>query len=144
MKIAKYLPKVLIIGLLLGGIGVVANNIFSSTENTSHVDVKMPSSFSAKAMEGRIAFTKNCQTCHGENGSGSDKGPPLIHDIYNPGHHGDEAFYRAASGGVTRHHWSFGNMPAQPQVSRADMESIIKYVREIQVQNGIKFKPHNM
>ena len=63
--------------------------------------------------------------------------PPLIHKIYEPSHHADEAFQRAAANGVLAHHWSFGDMPAQPQVTRADMASIIAYVREVQRANGI-------
>jgi hypothetical protein len=38
---------------------------------------------------------------------------------------------------VTQHHWSFGNMSAQPQVGERSMQQIIVFVRELQVANGI-------
>ncbi|RLA39089.1 MAG: cytochrome c, partial [Gammaproteobacteria bacterium] len=56
-------------------------------------------------------FQTFCSECHGEWAEGSDKGPPLLHPYYKSSHHSDDAFYRAASQGVTAHHWRFGNMP---------------------------------
>ncbi|GGF68589.1 MAG: cytochrome c [Terasakiella sp.] len=144
MNFSQQIPKILIFGLLLSGIGVVVNNMMSGSSNAAIVDVKMPAKLSAKAVNGKRTFSKNCESCHGENGSGSEQGPPLIHDIYNPGHHGDESFYRAAVSGVTSHHWNYGNMPAQPQVSQYDMENIINFIREVQSQNGIRYKAHGM
>lgn len=67
-----------------------------------------------------------------------------MHDIYNPGHHADEAFLRAARNGVQQHHWRFGDMPPQPQVSDEQLVQIVRYVRELQQANGIRFKPHRM
>ncbi|PHS26091.1 MAG: cytochrome C [Robiginitomaculum sp.] len=99
---------------------------------------------SALAIEGHETFKKNCARCHGEYATGTNSGPPLIHDIYNPGHHGDGAFYRAVRQGSPQHHWNFGNMPPQPQVSDAEIASIIRYIRETQVANGIVYKKHVM
>ena len=144
MDIAKHIPKILIVGILIGGVGVIVNNVISGDGNAAVVDVSMPNTLSPVAQKGQKAFAANCAACHGENGSGSDKGPPLIHDIYNPGHHADEAFFRAAESGVQRHHWNFGNMPAQPQVSKKDVEDIVAFIREVQSRNGIHYKPHNM
>ncbi len=39
------------------------------------------------------------------------KVPRLVHKIYEPNHHADFAFQRAAAQGVKAHHWKFGNMP---------------------------------
>jgi mono/diheme cytochrome c family protein len=89
------------------------------------------------ALEGKVEFDANCASCHGENALGTDKGPPLIHVIYEPGHHGDESFQRAAANGVSQHHWPFGDMPAQPQVTREQVEEIVRYIREVQLANGI-------
>ena len=75
--------------------------------------------------------------CHGPNAAGTKLGPPLIHDIYEPGHHSDQAFYLAAATGVRAHHWPYGDMPAQPQVSEAEVGLIIRYIRELQEANGI-------
>ncbi len=96
------------------------------------------------ASRGKTAFDANCAACHGANGSGSEKGPPLVHDTYNPGHHPDEAFLSAAMRGVRQHHWRFGNMPPQPQVSDEELAAIVRYVREVQETNGIFYRPHIM
>ena len=107
------------------------------------VSVKVPN-LSSLALSGKSAFDANCAACHGPNASGTDHGPPLVHDIYNPGHHADEAFYRAAQRGVRRHHWRYGDMPPQLQVSREQMAAVVRYVRELQVANGVTYRPHRM
>ncbi len=86
---------------------------------------------------GMVAFDKNCAQCHGQNGSGSDKGPPLIHRVYHPGHHGDAAVALAVRIGVRQHHWRFGDMPAQPNVTEEQVAAIVRFVREVQIANGI-------
>ncbi|VAV94083.1 Cytochrome c family protein [hydrothermal vent metagenome] len=106
-------------------------------------DIKIPK-LSLTAKKGKLAFENNCISCHGENAAGTDNGPPLVHDIYNPGHHADMAFYRAAKMGTKQHHWTFGDMPSQNQVSKNDVTRIIKYIRELQEANGIVFKEHRM
>ena len=70
--------------------------------------------------------------------------PPFVHDIYNPGHHADPAFFAAAKFGVRQHHWPYGNMPPQLQVSDDQVAAIVRYVREVQLVNGIKYQPHHM
>lgn len=107
------------------------------------VSVKVPV-LSAVALQGKAAFDANCAPCHGANAAGTDKGPPFIHDIYNPGHHADGAFFLAAKLGVRQHHWRFGDMPPQPQVSEAQLAAIVQYVRELQAANGITYRPHRM
>ncbi len=105
--------------------------------------VRVPE-LSRVAVAGQKAFDGTCAACHGARGSGTDKGPPLIHDFYNPGHHPDGAFYAAAGRGVRQHHWRFGNMPAQSRVSNSEMTAIIRYVRELQRANGITYREHRM
>lgn len=107
------------------------------------VNVRVPV-LSDVAARGKIAFDANCAACHGTNASGTDQGPPLVHDIYNPGHHADGAFFLAAKLGVRQHHWPFGNMPPQPQVTEQQVAAIVRYVRELQVANGITHRPHRM
>ena len=111
---------------------------------TAHRVVQVPQSLSLTAQKGLIAFNANCAKCHGQNAAGTDQGPPFIHNIYNPGHHADEAFFLAAQNGVRAHHWPFGNMPPQPQVSPGDIAAIIAFVRELQAANGITAQPHAM
>lgn len=57
--------------------------------------------------------------------------------IYEPGHHADGAFFLAAARGVRQHHWSFGDMPAVPDVTPQEVAAIIAYVRALQRANGI-------
>lgn len=90
------------------------------------------------AQSGKIAFGKNCSACHGENLSGTEFGPPLIHQLYVPGHHPDTAIASAAKNGVTSHHWRFGNMPPVVGITDANLRWITTYIREMQVANGIK------
>ncbi len=90
------------------------------------------------AGEGAELFVKACAICHGRNASGSERGPPLVHRIYEPSHHGDDSFYRAAEQGVQAHHWSFGNMPPATGVSTQELAKIIAYVRALQVAIGIR------
>lgn len=102
------------------------------------VSIALPSSYSDSAIVGKRVFDAKCATCHGENAVGqSDVAPPLIHPIYEPGHHGDEAFQRAAAMGARAHHWPFGDMPPVDGVSRADIANVVAYIREIQRANGI-------
>jgi hypothetical protein len=35
-------------------------------------------------------------------------------------------------------------MPPQPQVTGKEMATIIQYVRELQLANGITYRPHRM
>lgn len=92
---------------------------------------------SAEAVAGRLKFEANCMRCHGKNAAGTDKGPPLIHKIYEPSHHSDMSFYRAAKNGVRAHHWLFGDMPPVAGAKEQDVTEIIRYVRELQRANGI-------
>ncbi len=89
------------------------------------------------AQEGEAVYSRTCVLCHGAGAMGSDTGPPLIHRLYNPGHHPDISFRNAVRDGVIAHHWEFGHMPAQPNVSDEDVEKIICYIRELQIAGGI-------
>jgi mono/diheme cytochrome c family protein len=92
---------------------------------------------SPEAKAGEIAFTTYCIECHGKNAAGTDKGPPLVNQIYGPLHHGDFSFVRAVTLGVPQHHWLFGSMPPMPQVERSQVDRITVYIRELQRANGI-------
>jgi mono/diheme cytochrome c family protein len=91
----------------------------------------------ADLQPGQAKFTAHCAACHGPQGTGTQQGPPLVHKIYEPNHHGDAAFQRAAGLGVKAHHWQFGDMPKIDAVTPADIEDIIRYVRWLQRQAGI-------
>lgn len=141
---SRYLPKLAVVVFVVGGAAVVVSKFIGDDAATKVVDVTLPPALSVKAQRGAKAFADNCAACHGDRGSGSDKGPPLIHNIYNPGHHGDEAFYLAMQRGVRQHHWPYGNMPPQTQVNTAMAGHVIAYIREVQVANGIVYQQHRM
>lgn len=94
--------------------------------------------FSPDGAIGEIAFVQGCATCHGINAAGTDNGPPLVHNLYRPGHHPDESVARAVRRGVPAHHWRFGDMPVLGNVSDADIALITQYLRELQRANGIR------
>lgn len=133
---------IVVIAFFLGGAALFGSQFVTPSSGTA-VDINLPK-LSALALRGKVAFDENCVSCHGENGAGSDQGPPLVHGIYNPGHHADPAFYLAARRGVPRHHWNFGNMPPLPEITQKTMTEIIRYVRELQRANGIFYRPHQM
>jgi cytochrome c len=87
--------------------------------------------------KGEALFTNNCAACHGVGGKGTKQGPSFLDKIYEPNHHADIAFYRAAEMGVRAHHWKFGDMPKIPGATKDDMAHIIAYIRWLQKQAGI-------
>jgi mono/diheme cytochrome c family protein len=91
----------------------------------------------AEFQAGETAFNANCAACHGKQAVGTDHGPPFVNKIYEPNHHGDQAFQLAAANGVKAHHWEFGNMPKVEGVTPGDVDQIVKYVRWLQKQAGI-------
>ena len=87
---------------------------------------------SQKAQIGEQAFEVSCVSCHGKNAAGvGGVAPPLVHAIYEPGHHGDESFQRSAAVGVCAHHWPFGIMPAVEGVTRGNIKMVTAYIREL-------------
>lgn len=91
----------------------------------------------AEFKDGETKFNTFCSPCHGPQASGTGHGPPLVHKIYEPNHHADFAFQRAAAQGVKAHHWKFGNMPKIEGVTPEDVTQIIGYIRWLQRQAGI-------
>ena len=109
-----------------------------SMENGVLANVLVPETLSQNAQIGQLGYEAKCAACHGANAAGQDGvAPPLVHMIYEPSHHGDEAFQRAAELGVRGHHWPFGNMSPIEGVTRGDVTMIIAYIRELQRANGI-------
>ncbi len=105
----------------------------SSSTNLSLSDKPLPD----ELKDGEVKFNNFCSRCHGPHGQGTDNGPPLVHKIYEPNHHADMAFQRAAALGVRAHHWEFGNMPKIEDVTPEDVTQIVGYIRWLQKQAGI-------
>lgn len=101
------------------------------------VNVTVPE-LTETAKQGQQLFNANCAQCHGRNAAGQNGvAPPLVHKFYEPSHHGDISFHRAAKFGVRAHHWRFGNMPPVEGIKDDDVSKIVAYVRELQRANGI-------
>jgi cytochrome c len=125
-------------GYLFWAVGEQAPQPAGTTMGDALAEVTVPELFSENAQIGERAYTVNCAACHGANAAGQDGiAPPLVHVIYEPNHHGDESFQRAAAMGVQSHHWRFGNMPPVEGITRGDVTLIIAYIRELQSANGI-------
>jgi cytochrome c553 len=94
---------------------------------------------SAREHGGEAALNDRCASCHGMDAAGrGGVAPPLVHRIYEPGHHGDQAFLMAAQLGVRAHHWRFGDVPLVEGIAEAEIASIVAYVRALQRANGIE------
>lgn len=135
---AIHITAIGLVGLAIGSILWLSGNNKPTHQREALAIVRLPATFSAKALQGRAQFSEKCAACHGTNGEGKNGfAPPLVHKIYEPGHHGDGAFYRAAKYGVRAHHWPFGNMPPIEGVTQNEIAQIISYIRELQRANGI-------
>ena len=89
------------------------------------------------AVKGGGVYEASCAACHGIDGFGTELGPPLVHELYRPAHHGDASFFAAVRAGTRQHHWNHGNMPPQPSLSDQDIADVTTYMRALQRQAGI-------
>jgi cytochrome c2 len=124
------------LGCVIGVLAILIAPTIAADDKPNHVDVVVEG-LSEKAQAGQRMFNQTCASCHGLNAEGSEAGPPLIHSIYNAGHHSNKAFYRAVTQGSQQHHWSFGDMPPQPTVGFTQMTFILAFIREVQLINDI-------
>ena len=128
-----------IAALFLAGCGTAANQ----SEEAAYGGNRSPDSadsaveLSATGQEGAALFGMTCVACHGAGAVGTVLGPPLVHQLYEPGHHSDHAIRSAVQNGVPAHHWAFGDMPPVVGLSEAQVDKIICYIRELQLAEGI-------
>ena len=136
----RHVPKKIMVGLccvFLLGCSENGSTAESSSMSPPFVVASVEKVLPAEFEEGKATFNTFCFRCHGEQGIGTENGPPLVHKIYEPNHHADMAFQRAAVNGVRAHHWKFGNMPKIEGVQPEQVIQIIGYVRWLQRQAGI-------
>lgn len=88
--------------------------------------------------EGAELYQANCASCHGSDLGGTDKGPSHLSIVYEPDHHGDDAFRSAIVNGAQQHHWNFGDMAAIPGLDDEEIDAIIGYVRSEQERRGFE------
>ena len=122
--------------MVRGALALVAAGCAQGGEEVARRLASLPPT-PAEYRTGQQLFDRHCAPCHGPSAGGTDKGPPLAHRVYEPSHHSDPAFYLAVRNGVAAHHWRFGNMPPQPQVSESDVAAIVSYVRWVQRETGV-------
>ncbi len=89
---------------------------------------------------GEQLYAAKCAECHGADLRGTDRGPSLLSEVYEPGHHGDGSFQLAVQAGSRAHHWTFGDMPPIEGLSVDDVTAIVAFVREQQAIHG--FEPY--
>ena len=123
--------------VVLLGVGLWAATRDAGAPEPAAAAFVMPTLDDSEA-RGQALFQANCAACHGDRALGSDSGPPLVHRIYEPSHHGDMAFLLAARNGVRAHHWDFGNMPPVDGVTDDQVALVTGYVRALQRANGIR------
>lgn len=99
-----------------------------------------PDQDSELVAQGEELFQANCAQCHGFDLRGTNTGPSLLSEVYEPNHHGDGAFLVAVQSGSPQHHWNFGDMPPVPGLSAEDVEAIVAFVRDRQQVEG--FEPY--
>ena len=132
--VALLAVAVLVVAACGGGDG----NGYGTSESPADRPVAVtPGELSEAGLAGEKLFIANCSRCHGVNASGTAQGPPLVHRIYEPGHHSNASFVIAVARGVRQHHWQFGNMPAVSDLSIDEIHRVICFVRELQLANDI-------
>ena len=89
---------------------------------------------------GADLFQASCAGCHGTDVRGTENGPSLLSQVYEPNHHADISFLLAVERGSPAHHWRFGDMPAIDGLGQDDVEAIVAFVRETQRIEG--FEPY--
>lgn len=135
---SRWVPVILVVPILLW-VACSPSTSESGPKDTSEQkpmrssSIKTPTEFA----KGEALFLNHCARCHGTGTVGTNNGPPLVHKIYEPNHHGDPSFHRAVQMGVQAHHWSFGNMPRIEGVGPGDVDAMVAYVRWLQRQAGI-------
>jgi mono/diheme cytochrome c family protein len=91
----------------------------------------------ALALRGAEVFQASCARCHGADVRGTDNGPSLLSEVYEPDHHADLSFLLAVQRGTPAHHW---RMPPIEGLTQDDVAAVTAFVRENQRTQG--FEPY--
>ena len=83
--------------LLVGLVGAFSTPLHASSLNSRSV---IQPEMTEALLTGKRVYEAKCAKCHGINAVGTNKGPPFLHRVYHPGHHGDAAFFYAVERGV--------------------------------------------
>ena len=93
----------------------------------------------APAPSGRASrcSASTAPSAHGPVGDGTQTGPAAGASHLQPQPPPDFSFQNAVNNGVPQHHWVFGDMAPRPGLSESDVNNIICYIRQLQVNEGI-------
>ncbi|MCL1592958.1 MAG: cytochrome c [Actinomycetia bacterium] len=142
----KYAVPMIVAAVVVGIVFIVLSGGGESSSAprdpmTGKTEFDIPVQDPTLVAEGEVLYRASCAACHGSDLTGTAVGPSHLSVIYNPDHHGDEAFAVAVVTGVRAHHWEFGDMPAIPQITEEDFNRIIAYIRENQRLRGFEAYP---
>ncbi|MDE0802980.1 MAG: c-type cytochrome [Acidimicrobiales bacterium] len=101
-------------------------------------DDSEPAATPANDLDGAALYGANCASCHGADLRGTSQGPSHLSIVYEPNHHGDEAFRSAIRNGAAQHHWDFGDMPPVEGLTDDEVDAIIAFVRAEQEEQGFE------
>lgn len=88
--------------------------------------------FSQIAISGQRIFRTECADCHGDDASGTQRGPDLLSPAGTPARGNEKRmFHHAVANGVPQQNWAMGDMPAFPRLSFNQIERLERYVREL-------------
>lgn len=117
---------------------LIAASALTGACSSSSTSASNPSDADGGRVElGAKVYDASCASCHGSDLGGTDHGPSQLSIVYEPNHHGDDAFRSAIANGAPQHHWTFGPMPPVPGLSAAEVDAVIAYVRAQQQEQGL-------
>ncbi len=91
---------------------------------------------SRSANEGAPAYDHFCSHCHGSEGQGGDRGPPLVHPLYDIGGRTDLMYFTAIRRGAAEKHWEFGPMPPVRNITPRQASAVVGFIAELQAFNA--------
>ena len=87
---------------------------------------------------GEGIYGANCAQCHGNDLTGTDRGPSLLQPLYGPDQLPDAQVANAIRNGVEEELWEFGPMPANGAITDAQVDAILAFIRAEQIGDPAK------